>query len=251
MRPCSLLACAAFALAFTAHAGEGVVTGIPPVAVLPEHPTAFERVNLRLQVDSCAFDPAVVRVSSAGGIIRVNARPRECLQAGTREQADVLLGAFPAGEYHVDIYLSDASSGRADFSADFAVRDPAEVAVVPAPPRPLTQYTGLWYDAYDPGWGVGVYQSPVHAMFVTFFTYDAAGSPEWYTVQGGRWTSSTAWTGTVYRTAMTAPGTAPAVRAAGSATLDFALGPGNSGEAAFAYTIDGRSARRLVRRMPF
>jgi hypothetical protein len=128
-----------------------------------------------------------------------------------------------------------------------------EVAVFPPPPRPLTDYTALWMNRQESGWGLSLYQGPTHAMFGVLFVYNGSNQPEWYSLQGGRWTSSTTWSGTVYRT------TGPALSSffnpsqvaytnVGSATLDFTRAP--EGGATFTYTINGTSATKTIERMP-
>jgi hypothetical protein len=44
--------------------------------------------------------------------------------------------------------------------------------------------TGLWWQPAEPGSGWNVDLQPDGFMFVTMFTYDAAGMPRWYTMQG-------------------------------------------------------------------
>src|SRR5438309_1713092 len=49
-------------------------------------------------------------------------------------------------------------------------------------------YTDLWYDAANPGWGVNVVQSG-DLLFLTFFVYGEGGQPVWYAAQLDRDTS--------------------------------------------------------------
>jgi hypothetical protein len=225
-------------------------------SLVPAQPTSFETVNLRMTVDSCAFVPATVRVSQQSNVIRVTQRLNNCLVPGTAQVADVRLGAFPSGDYRVDVYATaDPSSSAPLESIAFQVRDPAEIAVFPPPPRPLTDYSGLWLDMSDPGWGISLYQGPLHSVFGLLFVYEEARQPEWYSLQGGRWVNATQWTATIYRTAgptlWNSTGASSVTYAvAGTATLDFSQAPGREGRAVFGYALNGRTGSRTIERMP-
>lgn len=44
---------------------------------------------------------------------------------------------------------------------------------------PLTNFTGLWWNPEESGWGLGVdHQGDI--VFSTVFTYDSSGKPTWY-----------------------------------------------------------------------
>ena len=74
---------------------------------------------------------------------------------------------------------------------------------------PATNYTDLWYNPGESGWGVAVTQhgAPSHQMVAMWYTYDpreqdpaSPGSfkPLWIVMSGGTWTSPTSITGAVY-----------------------------------------------------
>lgn len=223
-------------------------------ALVPAQPTSFETVNLRMNVDSCAFVPATVRVTMSAGVIRVTQDLNNCFAPGTPQVADVQLGALPAGDYRVELYATPQAGGTPIETLAFQVRDPVQAAVFPAPARPLTDYTGLWYDPQESGWGLSLFQGPAHTVFGLLFVYDGANRPEWYSLQGGRWTGSTIWTGTLIRT--TGPTFGAAFDAAlvsyaevGTATLDFTQAPGQEGRARFTHSIGGTTVVRTVVRM--
>jgi hypothetical protein len=190
----------------------------------------------------------------AANVIRVTRGGDNCSPPGAPVAADVRLGAFPAGDYRVELYPAITGVSMPLESLTFTVRDPAEVAVFPAPPRPLTNYTGLWYNPQESGWGLSLYQGATHTMFGLLFVYDSANQPEWYSLQGGHWTSSTTWTGTLFRT--TGPTYSGAFNAslvnylqAGTATLDFTQTPGHEALARFTYSIGNTSATTPIFRM--
>ena len=225
--------------------------------IVPALPTAFEPVNLRMTVDSCTFNPASVLVNNVANVLRVTQLLNNCLVAGTPQVYDVRLGSLPPGNYRVEVYPSSDSNVAATETFQFTVSPPVEVAMSPPPARPLTDYTGLWWTASEGGWGLSLHQSPLHVVFASWYVYNANGQPEWYTLQGGQWTSSTRWSGTVYRNTgpfFAGPGFDPRlvlVQSAGTAVLDFSQTPATEGEARFTYTVNGASATKTITRFRF
>lgn len=225
--------------------------------IVPAEPSAFDPVNLRMNVDSCMFVPSTVRVSAVGNVLKVTQAPNFCLVAGTPEIADVRLGTLAPGDYRVEVFMSQSGDGPPAETLAFQVRERPEIAVFPPPTRPLTDYTGMWWNPQESGWGLSLHQAPSHVIFGAWFVYNAAGQPEWYTLQGGQWTTSTTWTGTIYRTTgpfFAGPNYDPRlvlVQAAGTATLDFKQTPGAEDRARFTYTVNGVTATKTISRMVF
>lgn len=224
--------------------------------IVPAEPTAFELVNLRMTVDSCAFVPSTVRVRAEGATLKVTQQPNNCLLPGTPQIADVQLGALAPGLYRVEVYSNPAGTGEPEVLA-FQVRERVEIAVFPPPPRPLTNYTGMWWNPQESGWGLSLHQAASNALFGAWFVYGSGGQPEWYTLQGGQWTSSTRWTGPIYRTTgpfFAGPDFDPRlvlVQSAGTATLDFSQSPGDEDRARFTYAVGGATATKTISRMAF
>ena len=172
-------------------------------------------------------------------------RAAACLVAGSPRIVDVRLGSLAAGDYRVEVYASRTAEGTPSESLRFTVSEPVGIAVFPPPPRPLTDYSGLWWNPLESGWGLSLHQSALHSLFGAWFVYGSGGEPEWYTLQGGQWIDSTTWRGAIYRTtgpSFAGPDYDPRlvlVQAAGTATLDFAIREGEEGRARFTYTIGG------------
>lgn len=225
--------------------------------IVPAEPSAFDPVNLRMTVDSCTFVPGTVRVASAGNVLKVTRAPNFCLVPGTPEIADVRLGSLAPGDYLVEVFAQPTADGPPGETIAFQVRERVEIAVFPPPPRPLTDYSGLWWNLQESGWGLSLHQSSSHAVFGAWFIYNAEGQPEWYTLQGGRWTDSTTWKGTVYRTTgpfFAGPGYDPRlvlILPAGTATLEFKQTPGAEDLARFTYTVGKTTATKPISRMVF
>lgn len=58
-------------------------------------------------------------------------------------------------------------------------------------------YTDLWWNPAEPGWGVNFVQAE-NFIFATFFVYDAANKPTWYTGQMSR-DANGIWKGPLYQ----------------------------------------------------
>ena len=237
----------------------GACLALPATAsrIVPAQPSAFEPVNLRLTTDSCAFLARTVAVRAEGNTLKVTHQPLECSPPGAPLLADIQLGALAPGQYRVEVYASTRTDVPPAETLSFTVTELAQVAVFPPPPRPLTSYTGMWWNPQEPGWGLSLHQSVTHGLFGAWFVYGADGEPEWFTLQGGQWTSSTRWTGPVYRT--TGPFFAgrdfdPRLvlyQAVGTAVLDFAQEPASEGVARFSYAIDNIAVNKPITRMSF
>ena len=223
--------------------------------VVPAHPTAFELVNLRMTVDSCAFVPATVHVRAVANVLKVTHQPVYCFAAGDPVILDVRLGALAAGDYRVEVFASPDAEGAPAETLAFTVTEPAEVAVVPPPPHPLTDYSGMWWNAQESGWGLSLHQGATHGLFGAWFVYGANGAPQWFTLQQGQWTDATTWRGNIVRTTGPTLGASPydprmvVVVPAGTATLDFKQRPGEEGSARFTYTLDGVTTTKVLTRM--
>jgi hypothetical protein len=244
---------------FRLSAAALLLASMPPShaasSISPAEPASFDVVNLRMAVDDCSFDASSVRVSMSSNVVKVVQQVRNCLVAGTPIVADVRLGAFPVGLYRAEVYASPTALVPVE-SLVFEVRGRPEILIFPPPPHPLADYTGIWYDPDESGWGVSFHQAPDNVTFAMLFVYTTASQPEWYSIQGGRWTSSTLWMGTVYKT--TGPALASSIfdprlvnyTVAGTASFDFTQAPGREGMARFSYTVAGVTASKPVTRIP-
>lgn len=240
-------------------AAAAAVAALPSAAstIVPAAPVAFEPVNLRMTVDSCTFVPTTVRVNAEGGTLKVTQHLNNCLVAGTPEVADVRLGSLPPGQYRVEVYATQAATGAPVETLAFQVASRPEIAIFPPPPRPITDYSGLWWTPGEGGWGLSLHQSPYDVLFGSWYVYGSSGQPEWFTLQQGRWNSATEWTGTIYRNTgpfFAGPGYDPRlvlVQAAGTATLDFRQAPGEVGRARFTFTIGNTTLAKTITRFAF
>ena len=70
---------------------------------------------------------------------------------------------------------------------------------------PAANYTDMWWNAAESGWGVSFAQhAGTHQVFAVWYTYDpreeSAGrnKPLWIVMPGGRWTTATTFAGDLY-----------------------------------------------------
>ena len=223
--------------------------------VVPADPVQFERVSLRQTVDDCAFDPERVRVSMAGNVIRVEQPPRQCFAPGQPAVVDIQLGAFPVGDYRVDIHNSEGQP--ADARVEFTVSGIVQPAVFPAPPLPLDNYSGIWWKASESGWGLSLHQGKLNTLVGSVYVFDQGQEPEWYSLGSGQWLSSTRWMGELFRSngpawsASSYDGALVKHTAVGTVTLDFGMLPGTEDTARLSYTIGNMTVVKTISRIRF
>ncbi len=114
-----------------------------------------------------------------------------------------------------------------------------------------TNYTDLWWNASESGWGVS-FSHQSDTLFATWYTYDAQGKP-WWLVAVLNKTASGVYSGPI--STVTAPpfdatpwDTAAVVETeVGTAIATFA----NGNSATFAYTLNGVAASKTITRQVF
>ena len=116
----------------------------------------------------------------------------------------------------------------------------------------VTDYSDLWWNPAESGWGLNIIQHASRNIFAVWYTYGIDARPTWFTVPGGTWTSTNTFTGAVYATSGPAANGAfdPArVRAnpVGTATLTFS----DANNGTWTYDINGTSGTKVISRQPF
>jgi hypothetical protein len=160
---------------------------------------------------------------------------------------ETLLGRFPTGTYTVQANLPTGT-----LMTTFTV-GPNPVDVLSGGPHvPTADYTGLWWNPAESGWGIYIMQGVTNKIFAAWLTYDAAGNPTWFTLQPGTWESGAyRFTGPIYRT--TGPyfggpfGMAQVTEVqVGTGTLEFQ----DHATGRFAFTINGQSIVKTIQKLP-
>jgi hypothetical protein len=72
---------------------------------------------------------------------------------------------------------------------------------------PAANYTDMWWNPSESGWGISFAQHATNQVFAVWYTYDpreltstGKAKPLWFVMPGGTWTSPTRISGTVYVT---------------------------------------------------
>src|SRR5207253_3028829 len=84
-----------------------------------------------------------------------------------------------------------------DFFSRFDQAYPQLSAYLGAKSTSTTDYTDLWWNPNESGWGLNLVQHPWRAIFGVWYTYDLDGTRTWFVMPGGSWTSDNAYVGTL------------------------------------------------------
>ena len=218
------------------------------VSITPAAPISLEPVYATVgNTQLCSIDPSKTTVSQDGATIIVTVRPKDdCLPVGAPVSQDLSLGQLHAGQYSV--VVRDAQ-GQQLTSGQFRVTDSRTPG---SPSIAMVNYTDLWWNPQESGWGISLTHHASGRLFAAWFTYDDAGTPVWFTMQPGQWTSVATYSGPIYRTGgptFAAPfdPSRVTVSQVGTGTLTFH----DSSSATFSYTVGGVSSSRIIERMIF
>ena len=116
-------------------------------------------------------------------------------------------------------------------------------------------YTDLWANSQEPGWGLSIDQQS-DVLFGTLFIYDKGSQASWYSVTFAYNSTgpngAVSYSGPLFQTTGPALGQPydPALlryRQVGTATLEF----GDAAHAILTYTIDGAAAAKQISRLTF
>lgn len=113
-------------------------------------------------------------------------------------------------------------------------------------------YTDLWWNPAESGWGLNLIQHPSGIVFGVWYTYGADGKRTWYVIPSGSWTAANVYSGPVYATSGPAYSGAfdPALvrrTLVGSATFTFS----DANNATFAYSVNGVSGAKSITRLQY
>ena len=117
---------------------------------------------------------------------------------------------------------------------------------------PTTNYTDMWWNANESGWGLNVIQHASGNIFALWFTYGSDGKRVWYHMPTGTWTSPTRFTGTIYATAgPNFAGTFDPDRVTrtpvGTGTLNFT----DANNGTWVFSVNGLSGTKVITRLPY
>jgi DNA-binding beta-propeller fold protein YncE len=114
------------------------------------------------------------------------------------------------------------------------------LATAPVDADARVNYTSLWWDPDEPGWGFALSHQG-DTSFGTLFTYDGRNNPVWMVMSNGVRKGPNAFGGTLYRS------TKKSVLQAGSMSVTF----DNPGRGTLGYTQDGVDVQKSIVRLQF
>ena len=122
------------------------------------------------------------------------------------------------------------------------------------PPGPTQDYSAMWWNAAESGWGMSVLQSAASKkLFTVIYSYASDRRATWFVLPDGQWTSNTVFTGTLYQTTGPTFNSSPFdptqinVSNVGTATLTFS----GVGAGSLQYTVNGVSVTKSIVRQAF
>ncbi len=158
-------------------------------------------------------------------------------------------GLVPAMSFLRGVY-TDAQ--LADIAAYIASLEAGAGSGPPPAPSPQFDYSDLWYNASESGWGLNLVQhAPSNNVFGVIYTYEAPNRPVWYVIPGGTWTTPNIFTGSIYHVTGSPANVASFklgdVTQVGSATLAFT----DANNASFTYSVNGAQVTKSIQRQPY
>ena len=104
---------------------------------------------------------------------------------------------------------------------------------------------GMWWGGpAQNGWGLSIFEQG-NALFVAWFTYDAAGKPLWFSMSEGNWTGNT-WSGPVFKSIRGAAG-----QVATTSVGTFSIAFTGTGTGSFHFDVEGHQGTVAVQRFLF
>jgi hypothetical protein len=113
-----------------------------------------------------------------------------------------------------------------------------------------TNYTDLWYNAAEPGWGVN-FNHQDNKLFATLFTYDASGAPMWLVMPDGRFLPDGAFAGALYRTTGAAFNTVPFPPVSSTQVGNLRVAFAGDKAATLIYSYLGTTVTKAITRQSF
>lgn len=148
--------------------------------------------------------------------------------------------------------LTDAQ--LADIAAYIGVLEhgPAPPPPPPPPPAAPIDYSDLWWNPDEQGWGLNLVEHASTNMFGVMYTYGPDGKPLWFVLPGGTWVSSNVFGGNWFQvegppySGAFDPAAVHAVQV-GTATLTFS----DASHGTLAFSVNGTTVVKPIVRQPF
>lgn len=153
---------------------------------------------------------------------------------------------------NLQVTFTDASHASMTYSAAGQARTVAITRQVfsTGTTPPVVDYTDLWWNPAELGWGIAVTQQ-YDVMFLAWFVYDGSGNPVWY-VASDCTVSGNGCSGVLYRTTGPAFGATfdpSRVHTFETGTVSVSFSDPNNGK--LSYTVNGITATKSITRQLF
>jgi sugar lactone lactonase YvrE len=198
-----------------------------------------------------------VYATTPTGIVRIDPRGGQTWVVGSSSNGQGFSGdGGPAVLARTNI-LNQAPGLAIDregnlFFADSGTLRIRAVRLAVAPASAQSNYTALWWNPSESGWGLN-FNHQGDTLFGTLFTYDASGSPMWLVMSNGARQSGETFSGALYRTTGPAFNANPFtpigpanVSTVGTMTVTFA---GDS--ATLSYTVNGITVNKSIQKQVY
>ena len=194
------------------------------------------------------------------GFASANATSGSCTSALYEVDGPTFFGgAFDTNLVHatqagnVTLTFQDANTASFNYTVGSSTRTVPivrQVFPVAQSPTPAVDYTDLWWNASESGWGMAI-SHQFGNIFLAWYVYDANGKPFWY-VAPACTVNGSGCSGTLYRT--TGPAFGPPLdptkvqaTAVGSAIVSFV----DANNAVLSYTVNNVTATKTITRQLF
>jgi len=218
--------------------------------ITPAIPIEQQPVRFHLDPILDPIDPAQTTIAMVDGRITITVIPATSSTAAPASALDVTLGSFPSGFYALDV-IERAITGDGEIDSTIFTITFDVLPRGTTPPQPVEDYSDLWWDPDEPGWGLQLTQHPGGNLWATLLVYAQDGSATWYVMMGGAWSGPATYTGPFYKTHGPWFGVPIAtgfdIQQVGSATFAFT----SYSTVTFTYSVDGVMKARNLQRQPF
>lgn len=165
----------------------------------------------------------------------------------------------PDGTWWLNLVLTEYDSTNCSLADRYCMQDSSisttsYVFGVPPPPPPVANFgnfTDLWWNANESGWGASITHHSSGVAFIAWYTYDSVGNPKWYVASNCRIVNNFC-SDTLYETSGPAFGPTfnPAfvqVRSVGTISLSFS----SINNGTLSYNVRGSTGSRSITRQGF
>lgn len=163
--------------------------------MIPAKPTSFDNIKLSLPGRTCGgrtpyrFAPyGLIKMDKNDLTVSIGIPaddPTPSLPCPLTERDEIDIGVLPAGNYTLTV-LTTIALGESALLPGSPSKVPFTVSdsrAQKAAPFVLLNYSGLWWDPNDPGWGLFIWQDKNDNMLAAWFTFSPDGKQIWNVFQ--------------------------------------------------------------------